>query len=162
MEGIAHLVSASLARHGFTTQVDHRRLQWSPWLRCESSFSVLLVPSKPGLLVLAEESEGSFGAETTPLTLRQISQVEDLSTELARLFLPTAPAPKPCYVRYAVLEDEDQRRSSHRALQEWMASSSESKNETPNNLTVHTFAKDQQSSEDAGNSLPLARTGTNG
>jgi hypothetical protein len=103
----------------------------------------LLVPSKPGLLVLAEESEGSFEAETTPLTLRQISQVEDLSTELARLFLPTVPAPKPCYVRYAVLEDEDQRRSSHRALQEWMASSSESKNEVLNNLTVHSFPADE-------------------
>jgi hypothetical protein len=144
MEGIAHLVSASLARHGFTTQVDHRRLQWSPWLRCESSFSVLLVPSKPGLLVLAEESEGSFGAETTLLTLRQVSQVEDLSTELARLFLPTSPAPKPCYVRYAVLEDEDQRRSSHRALLEGMASSSESKSELITNLTVHSFPADEE------------------
>jgi len=161
MEGIAHLVSASLARHGFTTQVDHRRLQWSPWLRCESSFSVLLVPSKPGLLVLAEESERSLGAEDIALTLRQISQVEDLSAALARLFLPPAPAHKPCYVRYAVLEDEDQRRSSHRALQEWMASD-ESKNETPNNLTVHNFAKEQQTSEDAENALPLLRTGTSG
>jgi hypothetical protein len=142
MEGIARLVSASLARHGFTTQVDHRRLQWSPWLRCESSFSVLLVPSKPGLLVLAEESETRFEAETIPLTLRQISQVEDLGTALARLLLSTAP--KACYVRYAVLEDEDQRHSSHRALQEWMASSSESKSELVTNFTVHSFPADEE------------------
>jgi hypothetical protein len=141
MEGIAHLVSASLARHGFTTQVDHRRLQWSPWLRCESSLSVLLLPSKPGLFVLAE-ADAPFGAQTIPLTLLQISQVEDLGTALARLLLPTAP--KACCVRYAVLEDEDQRRSSHRALLEWMASSSESKNEVLNNLTVHCFPADEK------------------
>jgi hypothetical protein len=160
MEGIAHLVSASLARHGFATQVDHRRLQWSPWLRCESSFSILLVPCKPGLFVLAEESEG-FGAEDKALTLSQISQVEDLSTALARLFLPTAP--KPRYVRYAVLEDEDQRRSSHRALQEWMASSSESRSESIANLTVHNFATDEDEKEEiAEESLPLLRTGTSG
>ncbi len=160
MEGIAHLVSASLARHGFTTHVDHRRLQWSPWLRCESSLSVMLVPSKPGLFVLAEESEIRFGADATPLTLLQISQVEDLETAMARLLLPTASNAR--FVRYAVLEDEDQRRSSHRALQEWMASSPESKNETPNNLTVHTFAKEQQTSEDAEDVLQLPRTGTSG
>jgi len=158
MEGIAHLVSASLARHGFTTQVDHRRLQWSPWLRCESSFSVVLVPSKPGLLMLAQ-ADAPFGAQTIPLARLQISQAEDLSTSMARLLGPTAPTPNARYVRYAVLEDEDQRRSSHRALQEWMESCAEN-SEVPNNLTVHTFAKDQESSEDAENSLLLARTGT--
>jgi len=158
MEGIAHLVSASLARHGFTTQIDHHRLQWSPWLRCESSFSALLIPSKPGLLALGE-GDASFGAESVPLTLLQISQVEDLGTALTRLLLPTAP--KARYVRYAVLEDEDQRHSSYRALQEWLSSSSE-KTEVPNNLKVHTFAKEQHTSEDAENSLPLIRTGTSG
>jgi hypothetical protein len=71
-------------------------------------------------------------------------QVEDLGTALARLLLPTVPGPKACFVRYAVLEDEDQRRSSHRALQEWMASSSESKNEVLNNLTVHSFRADDK------------------
>ena len=180
MEGIAHLVSESLARHGLTTQVDHRRLQWSPWLRCESSFSVLLVPSKPGLFLLAEEraadqgcvsgrrfndadtiaTEAPLGAEGTALTLFQISQVEDLSMSMARL-LPTAP--KACYVRYAVLEDEDQRRSSHRALQEWMASSAESRSELIANLTVHNFATDEDEKEEiAEESLPLLRTGTSG
>jgi hypothetical protein len=182
MEGIAHLVSSSLARHGFTTQVDHRRLQWSPWLRCESSFSLSLVPSKPGLFMLAEEPGADQGlisghrfsdaltitpvarlaAEGTPLTPFQISQVEDLSTSMARLLLPTVPVPKARYVRYAVLEDEDQRRSSHRALLEWMASCPESKNEVPNNLTVHTFTKEEQNLEDAENALPQARTGTSG
>ena len=66
MEGIAHMVSASMARHGFATQVDHNRLQWSKWSRCESSFGVLLVPSKPGLFALAEEQsvEHELGEKT--------------------------------------------------------------------------------------------------
>src|SRR2546425_2118201 len=55
MEGLDRLVSESLARYGFTTSVDHRRLRWSKWFRCESSFSLLLVPSKSGLFALGEE-----------------------------------------------------------------------------------------------------------
>lgn len=172
MEGIAHLVSASLARHGFTTQLDHRRLQWSKWFRCESSFSVLLVPSKPGLFALAEEVTA---VRTSPLdekrmlTLFRISETDDLGMALGRLFLPNSPerdllSKKPCFVRYAVIEDEDQRRVSHRSLQEWMASASESENEIPGNLTVHSFAKDQivkdQIGQDATNESSLARTGT--
>ena len=172
MEGIAHLVSASLARHGFTTQLDHRRLQWSKWFRCESSFSVLLVPSKPGLFAFAEEvtvvGTSSLDEKRT-LTLFRISETEDLGMTLGRLFLPNAPerdllSTKACYVRYAVIEDEDQRRVSHRSLQEWMASASESENEIPGNLTVHSFVKDQivkdQIGQDATNESSLARTGT--
>ena len=34
---------------------DHLRLNWSRWIRCESSFSVLLVPAKPGIFALGEE-----------------------------------------------------------------------------------------------------------
>ncbi len=167
MEGIAHLVSASLARHGFTTQLDHRRLQWSKWFRCESSLSVLLVPSKPGLFALAEEVtvvRTSSLDERRTLTLFRISETDDLGMALGRLFLPNSPerdllSKKSCFVRYAVIEDEDQRRASNRSLQEWMATASESANEIPNNLTVHSFAK-EQAVEDAQNESPLARTGT--
>ncbi|MFI5071769.1 MAG: hypothetical protein ACHP8A_12855 [Terriglobales bacterium] len=167
MEGIAYLVSASLARHGFTTQLDHRRLQWSKWFRCESSFSVLLVPSKPGLFALAEEVtvvHTSSLDEKRTLTLFRISETDDLGMALGRLFLPNSPerdllSKKSCFVRYAVIEDEDQRRASNRSLQEWMATASESTNEIPNNLTVHSFAK-EQAVEDAHNESPLARTGT--
>ncbi|MGH9530249.1 MAG: hypothetical protein ACRD2S_10075, partial [Terriglobales bacterium] len=81
MEGIAHMVSASLARHGVATQVDHRRLQWSKWSRCESSFSVLLAPSKPGLFALAEEERTA--GEKRILTLFRITEAEDLGMALA-------------------------------------------------------------------------------
>jgi hypothetical protein len=55
MEALTRLVSESLARHGFDRPLDYRRLQWSRWFRCESTHSLLLVPSKPGVFALAEE-----------------------------------------------------------------------------------------------------------
>ncbi|MCU1268968.1 MAG: hypothetical protein JWN74_262 [Acidobacteriaceae bacterium] len=55
MENISQLVESSLARHGVPTSFDHLRLQWSSWVRCESSFSVLLAPAKPGIFALGEE-----------------------------------------------------------------------------------------------------------
>ncbi|MGH9511532.1 MAG: hypothetical protein ACRD2U_05290 [Terriglobales bacterium] len=147
MEDIAHMVSASLARHGFVTQVDHRRLQWSQWSRCESSFSVLLAPSKPGLFALAEQ-QAAVGDKRI-LALFQISETEDLGMALARLFLPNSSGrdrllTRPCFVRYAVIEDADQRRASYCSLQEVK--------EIPDNLTVHNFA---ESEDDA-----LPATGT--
>ena len=56
MEGLTRLVSESLARYGFDRPLDYRRLHWSRWFRCESHHSLLLVPSKPGVFALAEET----------------------------------------------------------------------------------------------------------
>src|SRR5690348_11205581 len=108
MEGLAHLVSESLDRHGFETTVDHRRLQWSPWFRCHDSFSFLLAPCKPGLFALGEEvtalraaseprsrhperSEGSLVEGKRMLALFRISEATDLGMALGRLFLPGNP-----------------------------------------------------------------------
>jgi hypothetical protein len=55
MEGLTRLVAESLARHGFDRPVDYRRLHWSRWFHCESTHSLLCVPSKPGVFALAEE-----------------------------------------------------------------------------------------------------------
>lgn len=55
MEGISQLVSDSLARNGVHPTFDHLRLEWSRWFRCDSSFSVLLAPAKPGIFALGEE-----------------------------------------------------------------------------------------------------------
>lgn len=134
MEGLTHLVSESLARHGVGTELDHRRLQWSKWFRCESSFSVLLAPSKPGLYALGEEviAPGQLSATGSKrlLALFSIRDTDDLGMALGRLFLPGAPeqerlASGECYVRYAVIEDDGQRQAAYTALQRWMASSSE-------------------------------------
>jgi hypothetical protein len=55
MEALTRLVADSLARHGFDRPVDPRRLQWSRWFRCDSTHSLLVVPSKPGIFALAEQ-----------------------------------------------------------------------------------------------------------
>jgi hypothetical protein len=154
MEGLARLVTESLARHGFETTLDPRRLQWSKWFRCEDSFGLLLVPGKAGLLALAEEmitpgevaalcgaseprsrhperSEGSgFTTGKRMLALYQISQADDLGMSLGRLFLPGSPererfASGRCFARYAVIEDAVQRQSAHTALLQWLASVAE-------------------------------------
>ena len=58
MEGLTRLVIESMSRHGFDRPLDYRRLQWSCWFACESPHSLLLVPSKPGVVALAEEVLG--------------------------------------------------------------------------------------------------------
>jgi len=122
MEGLARLVSDSLARHGFETTLDCRRLQWSQWFRCHDSFSVLLVPGKPGLFALGEEliAAGEIPATRGKrmLALYRISETEDLGMALGRLFLPGNPERERlstgrCFARYAVIEDAGQRRAAH-------------------------------------------------
>jgi hypothetical protein len=56
MEALTRMVTDSLARHGMDRPVDPRRLQWSRWFRCDSTHSLLVVPSKPGIFALAEEA----------------------------------------------------------------------------------------------------------
>ena len=65
------------------------------------------------------------------LALFQITETEDLGMALGRLFLPGNPererfASGNWFVRYAVIEDDVQRRSANAAFQQWMTSSSES------------------------------------
>jgi hypothetical protein len=134
MESLTRLVTESLARNGVETPLDHRRLQWSRWLRCESSFSTLLIPSKPGLFALGQEviapGELPVTGGKRMLALFRVSETEDLGMTLGRLFLPGAPdrdrfAAGNCFVRYAVIEDVVQRTAAHSALQQWLASSAE-------------------------------------
>jgi len=160
MEDIAHMVSASLARHGFVPRVDHRRLQWSKWSRCESSLSSMPVPSKPGLFALAEETivgRHDTITETRTLTVFQISEADDVGMALGRLFLPNAAerdrlTTKPCYMRFAVIEDASQRRASYRSLQQWMTSPPELTTEISNNLTVHGFTSPESTLKNDGDS----------
>jgi hypothetical protein len=142
MEGLTHLVAESLARHGYETSLDHRRLEWSNWLRCESSFSVLLAPSKPGVFALGEEIMAPGGKRR--LALFRIAQADDLGMSLGRLFLPgNAEGEKlsagNCFVRYAVIEDAAQRQAAHAALQQWMAASCETAPGVSGEFTTHTF-----------------------
>jgi hypothetical protein len=134
MEGLVHLVTESLVRHGFEPTFDHRRLQWSKWFRCQGSFSLVQAPCKPGLFALAEEviapGELAVSDGKRMLALFQISKADDLGMALGRLFLSGSPererfATGRCFARYVVIEDPVQRQIAHAALQRWMASSAE-------------------------------------
>jgi hypothetical protein len=139
LESISQLVENSLARHGVPANFDHLRLQWSNWFRCESSFSVLLAPTKPGILALGEEivppAESVELRAPSPvgkrmLALFQISDTDDLGMALGRLFLPGNPLrerleAERCFARYAVIEDPIQRQTAAEVFKRWMLESSE-------------------------------------
>jgi hypothetical protein len=129
MDNISQLVESSLVRHGIATNFDHLRLQWTSWFRCESSFSVLLAPAKPGIFALGEEIVPSLGASSKRmLALFEVSEADDLGMALGRLFLPGTPlrdrlTSGKCFARYTVIEDPAQRRLPTEVLQRWMQDS---------------------------------------
>lgn len=146
MEGLARLVDNSLARHGIETDIDHRRLRWSRWLRCESSLSFVLVPSQPGVFALAEEvlapGESASTGGKRMLAVYQVSETDDLAMALGRLFLPgtadrTRLSTGRCFARYAVIEDAGQRGSAYKAFQQWLSASAETASGTGSGGSMH-------------------------
>lgn len=154
MEGLAHLVTESLVRHGFETTFDHRRLQWSKWFSCQDRFSLVTAPGKPGLFALGEEvvapgenlpeaassslerREGYPAGGKRMLALFHISEADDLGMSLGRLFLAPSPqrdrfATGRCFARYVIIEDAAQRQAALTAMQYWMTSSTEAISATP-------------------------------
>jgi hypothetical protein len=137
MENISQLVESSLARNGVAANFDHLRLQWTSWFRCESSFSVLLAPAKPGLFALGEEIippaqsvelRASSPVGKRMLALFHVSDADDLGMALGRLFLPGTQLRErltsgKCFARYAVIEDPNQRRIATEVFQRWMQES---------------------------------------
>ncbi len=145
MEGLAHLVTESLARHNFEPNFDHRRIAWSKWFRCESNFSVLLAPSQPGVFALGEEiispGEASATGGKRMLALFQISEADDLGMALGHLFLPGSKvrdrfAERRCFARYAVIEDANQRHAAYAALLQWAGSSSDAASGISNHMNL--------------------------
>ena len=92
MEGLARLVADSLARHGYDAPVDHRRLEWSRWFRCEPG-SFLLVPSSPGIYALGEElgTPGSTSAVLLSEVRRQPNESKDPVSARATKDLNSSP-----------------------------------------------------------------------
>lgn len=134
MEEITRLVDDSMARHGFDVSLDHRRLLWSRWFRCESSFSLLLVPSAAGIYTLAEEMVAPGETAATGgkriLAVFQITETEDLCIALSRNFSPGNPlqarlASGRCFVRFVTVVDPVHRKSACTALNQWLANSAE-------------------------------------
>ncbi|MGB8988437.1 MAG: hypothetical protein WCC37_17700 [Candidatus Sulfotelmatobacter sp.] len=204
METLTRLVTDSLARHGFDRPIDPRRLQWSRWFRCDSTHSLLVVPSKPGIFAIAEEVGPTVARAPSPATaapasrniqvgtaapefpgklrvgtaalgcpperssgplpasaplagaalqrcdsapqtdaasaaeppvrrmlaVLQFSEDDDMAFTLDRMFTLINPmrsrlSSGKCFLRFVVIEDQDQRRSICSALNQWMLSSAE-------------------------------------
>jgi hypothetical protein len=112
------------------SNLDHTRLQWSRWFRCESSFSVLLVPAKAGIFALGEEMVPAGDGSKRMLALFEVSATDDLGMTLGRLFLPGNPLLEKlnagrCFARYTVIEDAAERSAAYSALRRWMQDSAE-------------------------------------
>ena len=125
MEALTQIVNDSLTRHGVDTSLDHRRLAWSKWFRCDTGLSVILVPSQTWIFVLGEEvSAPKYGGKRT-LALFGVTAVDDLGMAMGMMFLPGSPLRERlgigrCFARYVAIEDAAQRQSALAALQQWM------------------------------------------
>jgi len=125
MVNISQIVEESLARHGVEPALDHLRLQWSRWFRCDSSFSVLLAPAKPGIFALAEEVTAAAENSKRMLALFEIKETDDIGMALGRLFLPGNPLREKletgkCFARYAVIEDSAERSTAYKVFERWL------------------------------------------
>ena len=130
MENLSQIVSELQALYGMESRFDPLRLEWCKWFRCESSFSVLLAPAKPGIFALGEEMISPTDGSKRMLALFQISEADDLGMALGRLFLPGNPLRERltagrCFVRYTAIEDSVQRQTAYGIFQRWMQQSAE-------------------------------------
>jgi hypothetical protein len=105
-------------------------LQWSRWFRCDSSFSVLLAPAKPGIFALAEEIAPAAESKRM-LALFEIKETDDIGMALGRLFLPGNPLREKletgkCFARYAVIEDSAERSAAYKVFERWLNEKSNS------------------------------------
>jgi hypothetical protein len=158
MENLDRIVADTLAEHGFETPVYLRPIPWSRWFRCESSFSLLLVPSAPGLYALAEEVAAPGEAITSKrmLAVFEIAEADDLCVMLSRHFAPSSAlsarlASGRCFVRFAQLRDAERRRMVCNSLKRWMAASTQTATGLPPEISTKDLgiARDFTKSEPA-------------
>jgi hypothetical protein len=125
---LSRMVADSMTRNGCRTAIDHRRLLWSPWFRCDSGRACLAVTGAPGVFALAEEvTTLPVGpAAARMLAVFHIGEAKDLGADLTRLFKPGHPlhdrvAPGRCFARVAQVSDPEERHSVCNALRDWVA-----------------------------------------
>src|SRR5215467_7649401 len=105
-------------------------MNWSRWFRCDSSFSLLLVPNQPGIFALAEEVMQPGENSRRMLAVFEVQEAEDLSRATSRLFATGSPwrdklGESRCYVRYAIAPSIADRRAAANALKTWLNSQRE-------------------------------------
>ena len=124
-----------LSAQGFATNHDQNFVApaaplsaptWSGWTRCHSTFSFVFAPPRPGVFVLAEEVGAESGRRM--LAVVEVAECTDLGRALSALFtgrLRERAVEARCYVRYAVVDDREERRRIQAALARSLAPSSD-------------------------------------
>ncbi len=149
MEGLARLVSESMARHGIDVSLDYRRLHWSRWFHCETSLDLRLVPSLAGIFAIAEEviapGQSAAGGGRRMLAVLQVSACDDLQLSMTRLLAPGqlhrySEVEGQIFVRYSVIQDDAQRHAAHKAFQRWLTTSAETVTGAADSGDVTVFA----------------------
>jgi hypothetical protein len=108
-------------------------------LRCESSFSVLLVPSAAGIYTLGEEIVSELPDGKRMLAMFRVSESDDLCVALRRELL--APSLRErlssgrCFIRFVQVSDTAYRQAACKALQLWLATSAEAARGIVNDCT---------------------------
>ena len=103
---------------------------WSAWSRCESSFSLLLVPHKPGVFALAEEVIDAGSHSRRMLAMFAVTESDDVARSISQLFTAGHPLRERlgqcrCFVRYAVVQDPAERQAIAHALERWLLQASD-------------------------------------
>ncbi len=123
-----------IAVPGLQPETSEVRLTWSRWVRCQSSFSLVLAPAQPGVFALAEEvvapGESAQIGHKRMLAVFHVDQADDLGRALGGLFGSASPwrerlAAGCCFLRFAVAEDPAERHAACSALQRWLAASTD-------------------------------------
>jgi hypothetical protein len=124
-------------------------LNWSRWFRCESSFGLLLVPDQPGIFALAEEMVQPPGPHARRLlAVFEIDDAEDIARALGRLFLPSSPwrtrlLESRCYLRYAIIADEQERKAAAVMLKNWLISQMDAASQIFDHSRQQPFRQDE-------------------
>ena len=150
MEQLPTVDNVNPAAQRLAIEQGEERPHWSSWSRCESSFSLLLVPHKPGVYALAEEVIDAGSQSRRMLAMFAVTQSDDLARSISQLFMSGHPLRERlgqcrCFVRYAVISDPAQRQSIAQALERWLSQASDRAAElAPPSLQPQTLAEPRE------------------
>ena len=98
---------------------------WTKWSQYQSSFSLMLVPHRPGVFALAEEVVSPTDASKRMLALVSVNEADDLARMISSMFHASTDVQRrmgelKLFIRYAVVEDPDHRRAVAATLNLWI------------------------------------------
>ena len=98
---------------------------WTKWSQYQSSFSLMLVPHRPGVFALAEEVVSPTDSSKRMLALVSVTEADDLARIISSMFHSSTDVQRrmgelKLFIRYAVVDDADQRRAVAATLNLWI------------------------------------------